>query len=41
VETAAQLAFLSERHCDRMQGFLFSPPLPGEECGHFLARAKR
>jgi diguanylate cyclase (GGDEF)-like protein/PAS domain S-box-containing protein len=27
VETTAQLGFLAQRHCDRMQGFLFSRPL--------------
>ena len=31
VETAAQLAFLAERKCDRYQGFLFSPALPPKE----------
>jgi EAL domain-containing protein (putative c-di-GMP-specific phosphodiesterase class I) len=29
VETAAQLDFLIARACDEMQGFFFSPPLPG------------
>ena len=28
VETQEQLEFLAARHCDRMQGFLFSRPLP-------------
>ncbi|HYD81136.1 MAG TPA: EAL domain-containing protein [Paucimonas sp.] len=30
VETAAQLAFLRKHGCDRMQGFHFSRPLPGD-----------
>jgi diguanylate cyclase (GGDEF)-like protein/PAS domain S-box-containing protein len=41
VETQEQLAFLAARHCDRMQGYLFSKPLPAEECGAFLTRARR
>jgi EAL domain-containing protein (putative c-di-GMP-specific phosphodiesterase class I) len=28
VETAAQQAFLRDHHCDEMQGYLFSKPLP-------------
>ncbi|MEO5573503.1 MAG: EAL domain-containing protein [Gammaproteobacteria bacterium] len=31
VETQEQLAFLYEHHCDSMQGFLFSRPLPEDE----------
>ena len=31
VETAAQLAFLSEHHCDHIQGYYYSKPLPAEE----------
>jgi diguanylate cyclase (GGDEF)-like protein/PAS domain S-box-containing protein len=41
VETQEQLEFLSARHCDRMQGYLFSRPLTAEECGAFLARARK
>jgi diguanylate cyclase (GGDEF)-like protein/PAS domain S-box-containing protein len=41
VETQEQLAFLAARHCDRMQGYLFSRPLPSQECGEFLARTGR
>jgi diguanylate cyclase (GGDEF)-like protein len=28
VETAEQLAYLTRLHCDQMQGYLFSPPMP-------------
>lgn len=28
VETEAELAFLRQHHCDAMQGYLFSPPVP-------------
>ncbi|HUG52991.1 MAG TPA: PAS domain S-box protein [Vicinamibacteria bacterium] len=41
VESQQQLEFLSTRQCDRMQGFLFSRPLPAADCGEFLARARR
>jgi len=37
VETRDQLAFLAGHKCDRIQGFLFSPPLPVEDCDAFLA----
>jgi diguanylate cyclase (GGDEF)-like protein/PAS domain S-box-containing protein len=40
VETEEQLAFLTARSCDRMQGYLFSHPLPPEECTAFLARSR-
>lgn len=36
VETEEQLAYLLERGCDQMQGFLFSPPLPVEKCEELL-----
>lgn len=36
VETADQRAFLITNHCDQMQGFLFSPPLPPEQLGPAL-----
>jgi diguanylate cyclase (GGDEF)-like protein/PAS domain S-box-containing protein len=38
VETEEQLAFLTARHCDRMQGYLFSHPVPAGECGELLDR---
>ena len=37
VENDAQLAFLRERGCDRVQGYLFSPPLPAEEMLTYLS----
>lgn len=41
VETQEQLSFLAARHCDRMQGYLFSRPLNRDDCGKFLSRARR
>jgi diguanylate cyclase (GGDEF)-like protein/PAS domain S-box-containing protein len=41
VESEEQLAFLAARRCDRMQGYLFSHPLPSHECGELLARHRR
>jgi diguanylate cyclase (GGDEF)-like protein/PAS domain S-box-containing protein len=38
VETPEQLAFLRDRHCDRMQGHLLSVPLPAPKCLAFLDR---
>jgi len=32
VETDAQLAYLRANHCDQAQGYLFSRPLPSDEC---------
>jgi diguanylate cyclase (GGDEF)-like protein/PAS domain S-box-containing protein len=37
VETQEQLAFLSERRCDSVQGFLLSPPVPDDRCVTLLA----
>ena len=36
VETRDQLTFLAGHKCDRIQGFLVSPPLPVEDCSAFL-----
>lgn len=30
-ESEAQMRFLKERHCDQVQGFFFSPPVPFDE----------
>ena len=40
VETAEQLAFLSQRRCDRIQGFYFSAPLAAEELEPYLVERK-
>jgi EAL domain-containing protein (putative c-di-GMP-specific phosphodiesterase class I) len=32
VETASDVAFLRDRGCDIGQGYLFSRPVPAEEC---------
>ena len=37
VETEAQQRFLERHHCDEMQGFLFSRPLPADELATLLA----
>ena len=36
VETDEQLAFLRERDCHELQGFLFSKPIPAGELSHWL-----
>jgi diguanylate cyclase (GGDEF)-like protein/PAS domain S-box-containing protein len=36
VETAGQLGFLNTHHCDAMQGYYFSRPLPGAEISALL-----
>jgi diguanylate cyclase (GGDEF)-like protein len=38
VDTEEQLAFLRGHGCDLMQGHLFGPAAPAEECGEGLAR---
>jgi diguanylate cyclase (GGDEF)-like protein len=38
VETEEQLRFLADHGCDRIQGYVFSPPVPAERCGELLAR---
>jgi EAL domain-containing protein (putative c-di-GMP-specific phosphodiesterase class I) len=37
VETEDQLAFLRRQHCETIQGFLYSRPLPAEEFEAVLA----
>jgi diguanylate cyclase (GGDEF)-like protein len=36
VETIDQLAFLKSHHCDEIQGFYFSPPVPSEQLEKIL-----
>lgn len=38
VETEHQLEFLRSQDCDEMQGYLFSRPVPAEDCAALLAR---
>ncbi|MBD2667157.1 diguanylate cyclase GGDEF domain protein [Richelia sinica FACHB-800] len=40
VETQYELAWLRDNHCDVMQGYLFSPPLPPEALEKFLLSRK-
>ncbi|WP_332908474.1 putative bifunctional diguanylate cyclase/phosphodiesterase [Paenibacillus roseus] len=37
VETAEQLAFLKQHCCDEIQGYFWSPPLPGDQVARILA----
>lgn len=41
VETAAQLAYLRRHHCDQIQGYYFSRPLPVPELEQMLREEKR
>ncbi|MCX7154878.1 MAG: EAL domain-containing protein [Rhodocyclales bacterium] len=41
VETTAQLGFLAERRCDRIQGFLFSRPLPAAAATDLMREGRR
>ncbi|WP_338847311.1 EAL domain-containing protein [Massilia sp. W12] len=40
VENEAQLSFLRRHHCERMQGYYFSRPLPSSECEQMLRAVK-
>lgn len=40
VETEAQLKFLHARHCDQIQGYFFSRPIPAEEFKNMLCEDK-
>ncbi len=39
VETEEQAAFLTERGCDELQGYLIGRPVPPEEFVRFLSRS--
>jgi diguanylate cyclase (GGDEF)-like protein/PAS domain S-box-containing protein len=39
VETDEQLRFLQDLHCDEIQGYLISRPVPAEEVSNLLARS--
>jgi diguanylate cyclase (GGDEF)-like protein/PAS domain S-box-containing protein len=41
VETAEQLAFLAERHCEFIQGYYFSRPLPANDLMRLWARTNQ
>ena len=41
VETASQLAFLRMHHCEVMQGYLFSKPLPADDATALLRSGRR
>lgn len=38
VETMEQLAFLCDKQCDQIQGYLFSPPVPAEKAAAMLGK---
>ncbi|NGZ84854.1 putative bifunctional diguanylate cyclase/phosphodiesterase [Duganella aceris] len=40
VETAEQLSFLREQHCDEMQGYYFSKPVPEAEFRQLLSKPR-
>ena len=40
VETEDQLAFLQSQKCDKLQGYLFSPPVPEEDFRKLLEKEK-
>lgn len=41
VETEQQLAFMTAQHCDSMQGYLFSRPLPVAAMSALLLEDRR
>ena len=40
VETEAQLEYLRRQHCDQIQGYYFSRPIPGAQVGELLLQGK-
>jgi EAL domain-containing protein (putative c-di-GMP-specific phosphodiesterase class I) len=41
VETDAQLTYLRANRCDQVQGYLFSRPLPPDECANLMRSLRR
>jgi diguanylate cyclase (GGDEF)-like protein/PAS domain S-box-containing protein len=41
VETEGQLALLGARHCDLIQGYFFSPPVPADDFAGMLREGRR
>jgi diguanylate cyclase (GGDEF)-like protein len=41
VETEGQMNYLRRHHCDEMQGYLFSRPLPNAECTQLLTSQRK
>jgi EAL domain-containing protein (putative c-di-GMP-specific phosphodiesterase class I) len=41
VETESELSFVCQHKCDKMQGYLFSRPLPAQEFEQLLTTGKR
>jgi diguanylate cyclase (GGDEF)-like protein len=41
VESSGQLSLLIANHCDRMQGYFFSPPLPADEMAALMREGRR
>jgi EAL domain-containing protein (putative c-di-GMP-specific phosphodiesterase class I) len=41
VETDAQMRFLRRHACDEVQGFFYGEPLPPEQHGKLLEKARR
>jgi EAL domain-containing protein (putative c-di-GMP-specific phosphodiesterase class I) len=40
VETMQQLDYLKDHGCPEIQGFLYSPPLPADDCRELLRLGK-
>ena len=41
VETEGQQVFFADHHCDEIQGYYFSRPLPADDCAKFLQQSPR
>lgn len=40
VETEGQQAFFADHHCNEIQGYYFSRPLPADDCAKFLQQSR-